>query len=179
MYRLIVLMGLLGWAALLQAQGRPVGPQEGMRITKLRVSLLGVLPASCVALESERGRATIVLPRKTLDRLAKRDEDAVEDTISRREFLASGRARELLSLLGPGRDQFGCQRLQGKPSMETSYLVGWMLEQGHAAVVTRRLGKPEPEPAIIVQHTDTLIFGYEDFLLLDGTKIWGYSVWVA
>jgi hypothetical protein len=52
-----------------------------------------------------------------------------------------------------------------------------MLEQGRAAVVTRRLGKPEP--AIIVQHTDTPIFGCEDFLLLDGTKIWGYSVWVA
>jgi len=177
MYRLIVLIALLGWSALLQAQGRPVGPQEGTRITKVRVPLLGTLPASCVALEGERGKATIVLPRKTLDWLAERDEDAVEEKISRTEFLASGRARELLSLLGAGRDQFGCQRLQGKPSMETSFLVGWMLEQGHAAVVTRRLGKPEP--AIIVQHTDTLIYGYEDFLLPDGAAVWCFSVWVA
>lgn len=110
-------------------------------------------------------------------RLASRDVHAAEDKISRMEFLASGRARELLALLAPGRDRFGCQRLSGEPSLETQFLVGWMLEDGRAAVL--KSGSRRPEPTILVRRTDTLIMGYENFLLLDGTVVWGYSVWVS
>lgn len=177
MYRLIWLIGLFGWTASLPAQDQTVALPDGTHITTHRVSLLGALPASCIALEAKGGSATIVLPRETVDWLAARDVHAVENRVPRMEFLASGRARELLKLLVAGRDHLGCQRLRGKPSMETTFLVGWLLEQGHAAVFAPRFGGPEP--AIVVRHTDTLLSGFEDFRLLDGTVIWSYSVWVS
>lgn len=176
MYRWLWLMGLLAWTASLPAQHRTVLQPDGTRITTHQVALPGVLPAPCIALEAQGGLATIVLPRETVDRLAARDEHALENTISRMDFLASGRARALLKLLAPGRDRLGCQRLRGKPSMETSYLVRWLLEQVHATVFTPRFSGPEP--AIVVRHTSTPLFGTEDFLLLDGAVIWGYGVWM-
>jgi hypothetical protein len=177
MYRWLWLMALLVWTASLPARDHTVVQPGGTRITTHRVSLLGVLPAPCIALEARGGVATIVLSRDTVDRLAARDEHAVENKISRMDFLASGRARELLKLLVPGRDHLGCQRLRGKPTSEIAYLVGWLLEQGRAAVFTPRFSGPEP--AVVVRHTDTALFGTEDFLLPDGTVIWGYGVWVS
>lgn len=69
------------------------------------------------------------------------------------DFLASGRARDLLKLLSHRRDRMGCQRLRDGIPTDTAYLIGWLLEQGHAAVFTQRLH--QPEPAIIVRRVDT------------------------
>lgn len=113
MHRLAWLMGLLGWMASLPAQDRMVVQPDGTRITTHQVSLLGALPAPRIALEARGGVATIVLPRETVDRLAARDEHAVENRISRLDFLASGRVRERLKLLAPGRDRLGCQPTAG------------------------------------------------------------------
>lgn len=176
MYRLMWLIVFLGWAGSLPAQDRTVVMPDGTLVATDRVSLLGTLPTSCIALEAEGGSATIVLSRQTLELLAARDVHALERKVSRVELLASGRARELLKFLAPGRDRFGCQRLRGKPPMNTSFLVGWLLEQGRAVVFTPRFSGPEP--AIIVRHTDTSVSGFEDFRLLDGTVIWSYGVWV-
>ena len=122
MYRLICLIGLVGWAASLPAQNRKIVSPDGTRIGTRQVSLLSAVPEPCIALEAEDRSSTIVLSRNTVEWLASRDVDAVEDKISRMEFLASGRARELLASLAPSRDRFGCQRLSGEPSLETQFL---------------------------------------------------------
>lgn len=177
MRRWLWLMGVFVWAGLLQAQDRTEVKPDGTRITTHQVPLLNKLPTACVALESKGGLATIVIPADELHRLATRDEKALEGKISRMDFLASGRARDLLKLLSTERDSRGCQEIRGQLPLDTTYLIGWLLEQGHAEVFTHHLNLPEP--FIIVRHINTPIFGTEEFLLQDGTEIWGYGTWVS
>lgn len=177
MHRLLLLMGMFGWVGALPAQDRTVVEPDGTRIATHQVSLLTELPAPCISLEAEGGAATLVIPRNEVNRLAARDEKAVEDGISRMDFLASGRARDLLKLMSDQRDDRGCQRIRGKLPLDTTYLIGWLLEHGRVAVFTHRFHLPEP--AIIVRRTDGQLSGYESFLLLDGTMIWSYGTWVV
>jgi hypothetical protein len=71
--------------------------------------------------EGERGAATIVIPVDELKRLAARDEKAIENRISRADYLASGRARDLLKLLSDQRDSRGCRRMRGELPLDTTY----------------------------------------------------------
>jgi hypothetical protein len=114
MRRWLWLMGVFVWAGVLQAQDRTEVKPDGTRITTHQVPLLDQLPTACVALESKGGLATIVIPADELDRLATRDEKALEGKISRMDFLASGRARDLLKLLSTERDSRGCQEIRGR-----------------------------------------------------------------
>jgi hypothetical protein len=177
MYRLLLLIGMLVSPGALLARGRTVVKPDGTRITTQRVPLLAGLPAACVGLDVKSGAATIVIPIGELNRLADRDEEAIENNISRMDFLASGRARDLLKLLSAERDSRGCQRLRRELPMDTSYLVGWLLEQGRVAVFTHHLDLPEP--AIVVRHIDGQLSGYEVFMLMDGTVIWSHGTWVS
>ncbi|HEY0197893.1 MAG TPA: hypothetical protein VGC19_05025 [Rhodanobacter sp.] len=170
-------MGALAFSVALFAQDRNVVEPDGTRIATRTVHLLQGVPSECVSLEDHGQAATIVLPRDELERLAARNEKADDGKLDRMEFLASGRARDFLKMLGRARDGYGCIAFTGKLPQDSTYLIGWMLEQGKAAVFTKRLRLPEP--VIVVRHTDTRLFGYEDFLLLDGTPIWSYGTWVT
>lgn len=92
-------------------------------------------------------------------------------------FPRRGCARELLKFVSSQRDSRGCLNVSGELPRGVSYLIGWMSEHGHAAVFARRLNLPEP--VIIVRHVETKVSRYEDFLLPDGTEIWGCGVWVS
>lgn len=174
-----LLVGILVWAGAMPAQGRTVTvvAPDGTRVAEYRVSLSGRLPAACATLGTRGGVATIVIPIDELNRLADRDEHAIENRISRVDFLASGRARDLLKLLSTDRDSRGCKRLRGELAPDTSYLIGWLLEQGRVLVFTRNLNLPEP--AIVVRHVDGQVSGYEVFALVNGTVFWSYGVWVS
>ena len=177
MRRWLWLIGMLMLTGGLQAQDRVKVTPDGTRITTRQVSLLDGVPAACIALEAKGQVATIVISRGLVNRLAARDEKAIEGRISRMDFLASGRARDLLKRLSVGRDAMGCQRVRGQLPLDTTFLIGWLLEKGRAAVYTHRLTLPEP--VVIVRHTDTQLFGFEEFVLLDGKVIWGYGTWVS
>ncbi|MGP1666530.1 MAG: hypothetical protein ACTS5I_11590 [Rhodanobacter sp.] len=177
MHRLLCLVGFVFSVATLHAQEQAVTKPDGTRITTRQVPLLAGVPASCIALETRSGKATVVLSKEDLDRLAARDERAVESDISRMELLASGRARDLLKSLSSQRDSRGCQRVIGALPFDTNYLVGWLLEQGKAAVYMPQ--RNLPEPVIVVRRIDSQLSGYEIFSLLDGTEVWSYSVWVS
>ena len=177
MCRWIFMVGMLALAGTLQAHDRVETTPDGTRITTRQVPLLEGVPGRCIAVEATGSVATIVISRDRVDSLANRDEKALEATISRMDFLASGRARDLLKLLSGKRDSMGCQRAVSPLPLDTRYLIGWLLEKGRAAVFTHRLGLPEP--VIVVRHTHTRVFGMEDFILLDGTRIWAYSTWVS
>lgn len=177
MFRWTLMVVMFALAGTLQARDHVETNPDGTRITTRQVPLLQGVPGRCIAVEATGGVATIVISRDLIDGLAGRDEKALEATISRMDFLASGRARDLLKLLSDKRDRMGCQRVVSPLPLDTRYLIGWLLEKGRAAVFTHRLGLPEP--AIVVRHTHTRVFGMEDFILLDGTRIWGYSTWVS
>jgi len=80
----------------------------------------------------------------------------------------------LLRLLPTERDGRECQGARGQLSLDTTYLVGWLLEHGRVAVFTHRLSLPEP--VIVVRRTDGEPSGYESFPLPDGTAILSHGV---
>jgi len=82
-------------------------------------------------------------------------------------------ARELQKQLGLTRDMRDCDLVVGVVSLDARFMVGHMLEQGHAVVFARRLNLPEP--VLKIRHVDTLMDGWDGFRLLDGTLIWGYG----
>jgi hypothetical protein len=177
MTRILLSMVAMVAAAAVYAQDRTTIAPDGTRVTTQTVHLLTDMPTACVSLPASHAAATIVLSRDELDRLAAPHMPEEDAGLKRLDLLAESRAREFLKTLGKDHDANGCVPVRGKVSMETGFLIGWLLEHGHALVITRRLRLPEP--VIIVRHTDTRLFGYEDFLLTDDSVIWRYSTWVS
>ncbi|WP_139350215.1 hypothetical protein [Rhodanobacter sp. C03] len=177
MMRILLSMMAMVAATVAYAQDRtPIAP-SGTRVTTQTVQLLTGMPAACVSLAAEHTAAMIVLPRDELDRLAAPHTPVEEAGLMRLDLLAESRAREFLKTLGKDHDDHGCVAVRGKVSMDTGFLIGWLLEHGHALVITKRMRLPEP--VVIVRHTDTRLFGYEEFLLTDDSVIWGYGTWVS
>ena len=164
-------------AASTTANGRTASLQSGIRISTQKVHLAENVPVPCVAVTAEHGVATIVLSREELDRLAAVDTRVDASETARLAFLGGIRARALLEQLGPARDAHACLVVQGVVPFDSRFLVGQLLEQGHATVFIRRLNLPEP--MLQIRHVNTLLNGWEEFRLLDGTEIWGYSTWVS
>lgn len=161
----------------LYAQDRTTVAPNGTRMTAHTVQLLTGMPAACVSLPAKGSAAVIVLPRDELDRLAGPHTAVEEAGLKRIDLLAESRAREFMKTLGTGHDRYGCVAVSEKVSLETSYLIGWLLERGHALVITN--GQRLPEPVVVVRHVDAKIVGWEEFLLADGRAIWSYGTWVS
>jgi len=175
--RVLLAMAAIVAAFALYAQDRTTVTPNGTRITAHTVQLLTSMPAACVSLPAKGSAAVIVLPRDELDRLAGPHTAVEEAGLKRVDLLAESRAREFMKTLGTGHDRHGCVAVSEMVSLETSYLIGWLLEHGHALVITQ--GHGLPEPAITVRHVDAKIVGWEEFLLADGRAIWSYGTWVS
>ena len=170
---------VLAWvlAASASANSCAASPQKDMQISTQEVHLAENVPVGCVAVMAEHDMATIVLSREELDRLATVSTRVDASETARLAFIAGSRARALLKQLGPARDVRGCQVVQGVVPLDARFLVGQLLEHGHATVFARR--RDLPEPTIQIRHVNTPVNGLEEFLLLDGTEIWGYGTWVS
>lgn len=173
--RVVMWIGMFALSA--SARAQELKPQDGFRVTSQRVHLTEAVRVPCVAVAAQRVEATIVLSREELEGLAAVHTRTDDSEPARLAFIAGMRARALLGQLGPGRDVRGCQVVQGGVPLDAGFLVGQLLEQGHATVFTKRLNMPEP--IIEIRHVNTLLNGWEEFRLLDGTMIWSYGVWVS
>ncbi len=151
--------------------------QNDTRISTQEVHLAENVPVPCVSVAAEHGAATIVLSREELDRLAEVKTRLDASETARLALIAGSRARALLTQLGPRPDARGCLVVQGVVPLDTRFLVGQLLTEGHATVFTRRLNLPEP--SLQIRHVSTLYDGWDEFRLLDGTEIWGYGTWHA
>lgn len=169
----------VAWALAASTAGdvRATSSQSEMRIRTQEVHLAMDVPTPCVAVAAGRDVATIVLSRDELDRIAAVRTRVDASEAARLAFIAGMRARALLGQLGSARDARGCVAVQGAVPFDARFLVGQLLEQGHATVFTR--GLKLPEPVLRIRHVDTLLNGWEEFRLLDGTEIWGYGTWVS
>lgn len=161
----------------MSARTQELKPQDGFRVTSQMVHLAEAVPVPCVAVAAQRTEATIVLSRTELEGLAAVRTRVDNSEPARLAFITGDRARALLKQIGPARDAHGCQVVQGTVPLDPGFLVGKLLEQGHATVFTKRLNLPEP--VVEVRHVDTELNGREEFRLLDGTVIWSYGVWVS
>lgn len=159
------------------ANGRAANTQSDGRISTQDVHLAESVPVPCVAVAAERGVAMIVFSREELDRLAAVSSWRGAGEPARLALIAGSRARLLLKQLGPAHDARGCQSVQGVVPFDARFLVGQLLEKGHATVFTRRSNLPEP--TLQVRHVSTLLDGRDEFVLLDGTEIWSYGTWHA
>ncbi len=178
-------LALLAFAGGSPAQEHPAPGPDGTWVVEERVSLLSSAPASCIALEAENGAATIVLPLQEIEELAARDADRPDiihvvlvDGPPTKPMLYPRSARALLKLVQPERDVRGCRRVQldRAPSIVNG-LIGGLLEEGHAAVYTHHLNLAEP--ALVVRHVTSKIFGYDVLVLLDGTLVLHCPLWIS
>jgi|GEM_PF-2500790 len=160
-------------AMTMMANSHATSSQNERRISTQKVHLAESVPVHCVAVLADHGVATIVLSREELDSLATVTTWDDSNEASRLAFIAGSRARELQKQIGLTHDIRGCALVDGVVSLDARFLVGHMLEQGHAAVIARRLNLPEP--VLQIRHIDTLMDGWDEFHLLDGTQIWGYG----
>jgi hypothetical protein len=151
-------------------------PERAPSVRTTDVHLAQIMPAHCVAVAADGDTATIVLSRDELDSLAAIGRPADGNEAARQAWIAGMRAKALLAHLG-ARDGRGCQVVQGSLPPDTRFVVGRLLEQGHATVFTRHLDLPEP--VLQIRYVDGAASGEEAFLLLDGTYIWGYGTWVS
>lgn len=134
----------LAYAVLLGAacsSACPAQTDAQIPVTRQRVALAQTLAPPCVSVTVEH--ATIVLSRTELERAAQAERastDATQkDEAQRLAWIAGRRAQALLDVAGDGRDRFGCAPVAVKkvPS-DSLYLLGQLLERGHAAVWARQ-----------------------------------------
>lgn len=147
--------GLLwGTWLMLACQGSAQAQASEQTDTTTRITLRQQLAASCVSVAG--AQTTILLDRAELERLAMLKPAAaaaVEDDAQRLARLAGVRAQAVLASTGKARDRFGCAVVQeGKESADTHYLLGQLLERGHAAVWTQ--APAGFAPAIEVRRVD-------------------------
>ncbi|WP_158884093.1 hypothetical protein [Rhodanobacter sp. L36] len=152
-------------------------PKPGTGTNIQTVHLSEIVPARCVAVTADGGVATIVLSREELDGLAGFDKPVDDNNaLTRQAWINGTRAKALLTQLG-AIDARGCQVVQGTLPFDVRFVVGLLLEEGHATIFTRQLNLPEP--VLEIRHVNKRFFGWEEFRLLNGTQVWSYDTWTA
>ncbi|UYB53856.1 hypothetical protein OCJ37_07920 [Xanthomonas sp. AM6] len=128
-------------AALLGAAGSDVGLAQAPAAipeTQQRIATAQRMAPPCLSIAVER--ATISLSGHELVRAAqarRASATAPADDAQRLAWIAGGRAQALLAVASDERDRFGCTLLDREHvPADGLYLVGRLLEGGHAAVWT-------------------------------------------
>ena len=118
-------------------------PAAGQEVDESRsIELQVELPRPCIAVPG--GQATVLLPRRELERLATGAPTAWTTEAERQALIQGRRAAALLKATGAGStaDANGCQTLQGPADSDAQHLVADFLERGAASVLLS--GKAQP-----------------------------------
>lgn len=162
------LASFAGYAAQLPA------PPPGHRI--LAVSTMASRP--CVSIQGVGAR--ILLSENELRELSLRHGQPYASEDERLARIAGDRAALLLGALSDGRDASGCRwsSVAGPgPNHDAVYLVGDLIENGHAMVI--RDGASRPEVQVVVRDANGAGSGFRYFELLDGTAFFSFMTWIT